>query len=356
MVNTKMPIHSNSIKNDPRLKQMLDDSLNGSSLFRPSPFWQELANKHIQELDDFGFHNFKRTIALKYFTWGMLGMLAQHSVPLGMYFLRNPNTGPFRAKLTIGKTEENLPKAFSVVSGKLYAIFLDLLWQFVKSIDKKNLLSKIQEPTFGNPNLVRRHDGELISQDLCNSIHEFYSITSGLDHPEASFNTVLEIGAGYGRLAQVFLDTDQAKNYWIVDIPPALYVSQRYLSELYPDAKVFSYRPFSKFSEIAEELATCKIAFFSADQISLLPNKSVETVVCISNLHEMTREQISFYYEQIDRICTDYFYTKQWMKSIAKKNGFTIAKGDYPVKPHWSTSMDRRHPIQSWFFETLYRV
>ena len=97
--------------------------------------------------------------------------------------------------------------------------------------------------------------------------------------------------------------------------------------------------------------------FFSANQIQLLPDKIAGTFIAISNLHEMRREQIDFYFDEVDRLTRGVFYTKQWLSSrTTVEEGFVLRRGEYPVKPAWRNIYDERHPFQSWFFHALYAV
>ena len=216
--------------------------------------------------------------------------------------------------------------------------------------DKLKIFDKVEEPLIGNPFLIR-YRSKLISQDLCNSVHEFYSVVEG----DKKNSSVAEIGAGYGRLAYVFLTAFKNSSYCIVDISPALFVAQEYLSRMFPNERIFYFRPFGTFSEIKEEFEAARIRFIMAHQIEKIPEKYFDIVITVSSLHEMTREQIKNYFNQINRIGRDLVYTKQWRKSRTKDN-FYIKENEYPVPANWQVLYKRRHPIQRMFFEALYKI
>jgi putative sugar O-methyltransferase len=327
----------------PDLALMLQAMRSAKGIYVPSPFWERLAREHVTQLREHGFETFKRTINLRYFSWGLFGIFAHQIAPLAWWWLKSNRHSPAGARLATVSRDSGF---FGKAGGKLYALYVALLFQRVQAEDDRNLFAICREPLIGNPILVRVADGITVTQDICNSIQEFLRATQSNPRPRH----VLEIGAGYGRLATVFLAASPGTKYWIVDIPPALYVSQRYLCEVYPELKIFKFRPFERFSDVEAEVAASDICFFMNDQIEMLPAKSVDISICISNLHEMTRDQIAHYFKQIDRMTAGIFYTKQWMRSIAKENGFTIARADYPVPPHWVATFNARHPIQSWFF------
>jgi putative sugar O-methyltransferase len=219
-------------------------------------------------------------------------------------------------------------------------------------LDNLGLLDKVTEPELGNPFLIS-YRGRPISQDLCNSIHEFYRSTSMSALSKSSFR-IAELGAGYGRLGQVYLSTLPNASYCVIDIPPALYVSQRYLAEVFPNQPVFKFREFGSYEEVRLEFEAARIRFLAAHQIELLPPDQFDLFVNISSLHEMTRAQIANYLKQIDRLCRGHFYSKQWRISRAKGNGFTLRETEYPIPDNWREVFHRQHPIQRMFFEALY--
>ena len=215
---------------------------------------------------------------------------------------------------------------------------------------KSGLFERLEEPTLGNP-LPVRLNGKLISQDLANSLIEWCEIRALMKRvslPEQP--QILEIGAGYGRLAYVCLKAGRYK-YVIVDIPPALTLAEWYLENIFPNLRVFGFRDFTNFSDIAEELAAADIAFLSMQQIELLPDEFCQVGVSISSLHEMRFDQIQFYKQQLDRLTTGCIYFKQWNEWRNPIDLLTIGRSDFLMPESWSLVLDRRHPIQGDFCE-----
>jgi hypothetical protein len=135
-----------------------------------------------------------------------------------------------------------------------------------------------------------------------------------------------------------------------------LYLSQRYLTTVFPDLPVFRFRPFRTYGEVAPEFETARLRFLAPHQLELLPEKSFDYFINISSLHEMTLAQVEQYFRLIDRQCRYRFYTKQWRVSRTPVNGCTLREHEYPVPARWHTVYHRRHPIQRMFFEALYDV
>lgn len=329
------------------LSDMFKELKKSPFLYQPSIFWDDLNKVHLNYLSNDGFSNFKRTVNSKYFSWGTLGIIVHQSSPILNEFLRG-NLVPL-----IDSSFEDYQKKFNYLSALTYRVYLASLFEFISQNDSLKILENTEEPRVGNPFMVK-YKGKLISQDLCNSVYEFYSILKNLHLPEKI--KIAELGAGYGRLGYVLLKTLPSSTYCVVDIPPALFIAQNYLSKVFPKEKIFKFRPFKSFKEIKKEFEQSRIRFILPYQIELLPKKYFDLFINISSLHEMTRGQIRNYIKQIDRLCKGYFYTKQWRKSRTKDNQF-IKQNEYPIPKNWKVINSReRHPIQHMFFDSLYKI
>jgi putative sugar O-methyltransferase len=337
------------------LEAMTRGVLDGPSLLGPSPFWKGLSERHRKELEAWGFDNFKRTLNTQYFNWRTLGILV-HQWTVFRDWLRHPDLAVLSAEFPDPSFDGPGIAAFDPPSAWLYKTFVAMYADLIRRMDPLRLMERLEEPDLGNPFTIV-HRRRRVSQDLCNSLHEFYSVrdedpvTAG----EAPIH-VMELGAGYGRLAFVFLSTPERPSYTIVDIPPALYVSQRYLTAVLPDVTAFRYRPWTEFEAVRNEFEAARLRFLLPHQASLLPARSVDIFINISSLHEMTRDQVTHYFKLMDTLCRGKVYVKQWRRSRTPVNGVTFSEYDYPIPPTWRTRFHRRHPIQRWFFEALYDV
>lgn len=343
----------NKLVIDKKLDEMFAELQKAPPIYRPSKFWEQLNSIHIQQLSKDGFDDFKRSVNLRYFNWGILGIFWHQLSPVFSELMRGNITPFFRTDFVNYKSQSGKTlKSFDFISAWIYKTYVATLFDYVSRSDELNILRDIDEPLIGNPFVIKYKDMST-SQDLCNSVHEFYSSAEKLDYQKA--NHIAELGAGYGRLAYVFLKTLPKASYCIIDIPPALYMAQEYLSKIFHKEKIFYYRPFKSFAEIKEEFDSSRIKFIMPHQIEHLPDSSFNMFINISSLHEMTRAQISNYLKHIDRLTTGYFYCKQWQKSRTEDNSF-IRENEYPIPRNWETIYKHRHPIQRKFFEALYRV
>jgi putative sugar O-methyltransferase len=294
------------------------------------------------------YENFKRTVARNYFTWIVNPLNKQIRFLMSEAGLFNSIGMFFRALRS--PRHEFLKKKHTVY----YNLLTNLLWTYVEKNDTEGLLAKLIEPAEGNPLEVQRN-GRLISQDLANSVLEYKAILHPkLDRREV--RTILELGPGYGRTAYVFLALQPGCRYILVDIPPALYVAQRYLASVFPDRRIFSFRPFDDFEQVKSDFEDASIIFLTPNQMGLLPDKSIDLFLNISSLHEMRLDQIRYYFTEIERLTRRYFYFKQWKETTVPFENETIREADYPVGEGWTLIYRQQCAVQHKFFEALYEL
>jgi putative sugar O-methyltransferase len=334
-----------------RLESMFAAVNSGDARARPSKYWIELNRMNLAQLRQYGYENFKRTIALNYFTFvRILPWDSQIIFLLCHLRLRDSLACAWRAFRT---PKHDYFTAFKWIHGLLYNFLTLASWEYSRKVVRDQNLLALREPPEGNPSLITDRFGALISQDLANSIIEISAMNPSL----RPGSVVLELGAGYGRDAYAILATNPGIKYVIVDIAPALWVAETYLCHQFPNLRIFCYRDFQHFTDIEEDFSACDIAFFLSTQISQLPDGIVELIINVSSLHEMRLEQIGFYLRQFDRLLKEggTFYFKQWKRGVVPIEDIVIHQQDYPIPTNWICELSREAPIQSKFFEERYR-
>ena len=332
----------------PEIQAMFDEFPRYRKEILPSKYWEELNRKNLQQLADSKYENFKRTLARNYFTWIVSPFNNQ------LRFLMR-EAGAWQSiriffSALFAPRHELLKKKHTI----FYNMLTNLLWVYVEKNDAEDLLDRLSEPREGNPPEVMRN-GRLISQDLANSLLEYEAIL----HPDLDrrdVRTILELGPGYGRTAYVFLTLQPGCRYILVDIPPALYVAQRYLSSVFEGRKIFRFRPFDDFEQVQSEFEDAHIIFLTPNQLELLPDKSIDLFLNISSLHEMRMDQIRYYFGEVDRLTSKYFYFKQWKETTIPYENETVTEADYPVRDDWRLINRQQCKVQKPFFEALYEL
>lgn len=314
----------------------------------PSRYWEELNKTNLEQLSAHGYESFKRTLALNYFTF----IVSRKDVQVR--FLQNHLPPWSAAACAAASALRGRHPGLAWKQSLLYTYHTLLIWEYMRRTAPGALADRLSEPQEGGPFQIYSR-GKLVSQDLANSVLEYLSITEPIAGSD-DLKSVMELGAGYGRTAYVFLKLMPALRYVVVDIPPALYVAERYLSSQFTERRIFPFRQFSTYGEIKEEFESARIAFLLPHQAELLPDKSFDLTVNISSLHEMRMDQVRYYFAQIERLTRRWFYLKEWKMSRNPFEKEQFGENDYPVRPGWSKLFHRECRVQTEFFEAMYRL
>lgn len=346
------------------IEQMKQELLASPTVYHPSAFWKTIGDVNERVLGWSGEANFKRTLNQNYFNFIPTSrddarMTRMRRLTRGFdqntsaqYVIHDPDRDPalwiscypgyfiFREPDRAAKRE-------------LYREYIALIFEYALRRDRSGLLATLEEPNLGNPIRVHRN-GRLISQDIINSLRERNSIVAGRGSDSNARFALAELGAGYGRLGHVLLQTTQCR-YFVFDIPPALHLSQWYLTTLFPARRAYRFRHFERFEEIESELSRADIAFFTPNQLAKFPSGYFDVFATISSIHEMRRDQIDHFMTLMGRTTKSTLYLKQQHKYVNPIDNLTIGKDDYPVPAGWSPWRERFDPINPGFFERLYR-
>jgi putative sugar O-methyltransferase len=301
---------------------------------QPSKFWQELAQAHQQDLERYGVDTCKRHQALRYFTWRWNWASIRHSEQM-RFLLKHSSPGTL-LRCAIERADLSDRSWLGIDWPKrdrwLYAYATRLLWTYAAQVDTVGT-TRLEEPSVGAPLPVRSR-GRLISQDLANSAVEVTAINRALAGRRPL--SILEIGAGYGRTAFALMHLFPEATYTVVDIDPALEICRWYLSQLFPSDRLRLLKP----AEVAGVL-----------------DGSVDLILAISSLQEMTQEQVAGYVAVMDRVAAGgVVYLKQWLRWRNPADGIELTFNDYPIPTDWRPIFWERAPVQTDFWQAAWLV
>ncbi|KKS83711.1 MAG: hypothetical protein UV59_C0033G0009 [Candidatus Gottesmanbacteria bacterium GW2011_GWA1_43_11] len=317
-------------------------------------YWiNTINNQRIAQLITSGYENFGHTLAIEYCAW-----------------YDNP-TEPNISKLTSSRLDflirhlskhevanaKKLAKRIPVspYTVKEYNLITLLIWQYVKNQGLQKESEILSESMEGNPPAIH-FEGRLISQGLAHSFLEYDTIRKNA-HIN-SIKSTMSIGPGYGRTTYVLQRLLNIQKSILVDVPPALYIAQRYLGNLLPEKKIFKYRKFTSFAKIEKEFQNAEIVFLMPWQIELLPEKCVDLILAIDSFDDnMNMKAIKKYLKYIGILGKHYFYLKCW-KEWKNEDGIIKWGGEknYPIPTNWEILVNRSCRAQTDFFETLYQL
>ncbi|MGD0340086.1 MAG: putative sugar O-methyltransferase [Bacteroidales bacterium] len=336
------------------IKSMIQTLINSPEIYQPSKLWLYYMIVNIFQLESEGIENFKRTVNHNYFDWCADENMSIHWLALKTE-LGWSDSDLNEIEKYVSVPGEMKPPELTDSLWKKYIQLVCMLWEVTNKHDTLKLLDRVKEPSLGNP-ITISYKGKTITQDICNTVMEVNSIIKATKLNTKKINRIAELGAGHGRVGNILLQTLDNIQIVILDIPPALYISQWYLTNLYPEKSAFKYRDFSNYVQIQEEFEHSSIAFLSPAQIELFPDGIFDLFINISSLQEMTLPQIEMWFNQIDRVCKGWFYTKQYIESRNPFDEIIIHQRDYPAKSTWKEIFNQTCLIQKEFFEVLYRL
>lgn len=191
--------------------------------------------------------------------------------------------------------------------------FKFLLFHQIQLKDSKFFANyeRIGSTALGNPVSLRTSSGLEINLDHFFSVEEFTFLNENM--PLDGVDHILEIGAGFGRLAQALIKLVKGiRKYTIIDLPQILLLSALYLE------KVLSKAEFQK------------INFVNALLFYESPNDfgPLDLVINIDSFQEMPGETVKFYFDRVID-SSRFFYTKN---AIGKYAPETVGLYDIPLK------------------------
>jgi len=350
---------------------IIDTRVSALQEVAPSRFWRTHLERHVQMLANSGLENFKRTVGHHYISFMSLDIhFDQVQSALRLWRLHNSKrvlrTHSVRPSASSGflYEGEDLYRLSKSEYWDAYVLMTALLFEYALLDDHLQLLSKIRESRIGNPleifipvsscDVGESPSYQLISQDLSHISRELnYMNRHGVN---VTGKRVLEIGAGYGRLCEPVLSLG-ASQFVIVDISPALIVSQFYITNtLSEEFRVFKFREFSHWSDVEEEFLSSHVAFLSADQIRFLPDKYFDLSINILSIMEMTRISQRFYLRELHRLTSGFFYSKQYTLQQNPYDVISTTREDYIFPEEWESVDRRTDPAYSRIYQELFVI
>lgn len=332
------------------LEQMLLDLYMTPSHKRyATDHWVNKNNQTIAELVSTGYKNFRHTIATEYCAWfddPAAPVVAQRTQEKLDFFARHLSLEQVASAKKLSQKYPVSPHTF-----KQFNLITLLLHQYVKNQGLSRELARLSESAQGAPPAINI-EGKLISQGLLYSLLEYDTIRQYADIN--SIHSIMSIGPGYGRTTSIFLRLRPIRKCIFVDLPPALYICQRYLTTLFPEKRAFKYRQFTSFREVEPEFSSAELVFLMPWQIEALPPRSIDLIMAVDSFDDMNMSTIKKYLKYIGIMGKKYFYMKCW--KARESEGKILKWGEYPIPTSWQVLVDRECRVQTSFFESLYQL
>lgn len=332
-----------SYKLDLDLELMIDDLTLSHNFNNYSPYWNELAKKHIELLNEYGIENFKQTIERIHY-WGEGNIKSKLLEPI------------WHNEITISYNKKELEKKYNFCSEKESLEHNQsnlVLLNYLENNGYKKYLNKVEENKFGN-SILFHYKNKQFSHSLLNSLLEIDTIQKYINFDEN--RSILEIGAGSGRICSALLQIEKNLKYTIADIPPTLYVAQTNLSNVFKEKKIFKYRKFNSFKEIENQFIASDIRFLLPEQIKLIPRKFFDISIAVDCLHEFKKNQVEDYFSEFDRLSKFFYFKCQNMQSAIFERKEKYNFNNYPIRNNWKKIIHEKCFIPNGYFEAMYKI
>ena len=228
-------------------------------------------------------------------------------------------------------------KGLTISESLQYNLVLLILYEQIKSkkiFQKYELINKeVYEKYTPCINL----DNKILSQNMIISMQEcekIFELTSSIKKPLK----ILELGAGYGRTANMVLSMSEGVKYVIADLPLSINFSMKNISQSFKNKKIKAGFKIDNTQEMMQAFNDNDILFILPHQIKLFEPKTFDLTISIGNLCEMEKKQIE-YYMNVYEIVSNFLYMKVWDISGLPFSFYAYydvnKKEDYAIKKHW---------------------
>jgi putative sugar O-methyltransferase len=201
---------------------------------------------------------------------------------------------------------------------------LELCYYYCCFVDNRKLITQIGDSGLGAPNIIMTINGKKYTIHFLRYFLQYLYLTKFIDFQTLS--GIVEIGGGYGGLAEVILKFNPHIIYVDIDIPPQTYIAQQYLDACF-SGKVFGYTDVKRDIEILGDLRTQihagkQVFVLCPWQLPFLRGE-YDLFVSSASFQEMEPEIVENYARYLKHLSMRYGYIRAMPEgtSVAKKPG-----------------------------------
>ena len=347
----------NKIKTNPNLdediKKITNAFIKSESYNYVSTWWHVLNIKNFKSLAEEGVSKYGTNISTSYYTFFDLS-----NDYLGASFENIKDSLDIKLNGELFKIQNGINYKESL----FYNSICLLLYENLKKTKYLNHLKQLNDNTYlGFNDPFIKIDGTNVSTDKIVSLFDLENINK-FNNLE-NVNSILEIGAGSGRLSECILTFYNKINYVVCDIPPALYISYYRLKKAFPEKKISILVEDNDQNSLQHQIKKNDISFIFPHQLKLLKKNSFDTVLAVDCLHEMEKKTISLYFNLINEL-TNNFYFSIWKKSkvlysarlFKRTERLDFEKGDFPIPKNWKNTFKENSIFPEGYFYLGYKT
>lgn len=316
LVNDNTPYQ---LDDDPELLDlMVSDMKNAEEVYQPTNYWSDSVMETIDDLKKSGLTNLRRRTTGAFASFG-----ATEPMPeiFNNMTSKNPNLAAVISQLfrvLNGNILRNLPiLPLYLTLGDLYAVMEDLCQSKAIGIWVKSM-NGLEASRFGNP-YGFESEGCFRTASLYYYYMRYAYVARHINLDE--IDTIVELGPGSGKQAEVLKKLHPHLTLVLLDLAPQLYVCERFLNKVFPDA-VASYRAGQQPGDITD-LEPGKIYFFGNARMADLRECGRTIFWNAASFGEMEPHVVKNYADKISTFADALFL----MQRFAGKQLGEVSKG-----------------------------
>jgi putative sugar O-methyltransferase len=294
--------------------------------------WGSIGTDHRQMIERYGFASFKRHINFQYGQWAVSTLRSRFTLTVLAALIRR-GVIPRHTRVDWSDADGIIwPDEEPNTRWRLraYAFYCGLLWQYAVRHDRLGAMRAL-EPSLGRPMPIY-FGGRLISQDIAMASLDLNRMADEM--PLMAKTRVLEIGAGYGRLAYLLRSLVPNVQYSIVDISPALAISQGYLTSIFGEAS--------------------GMRFLLPHQLDEIPDNYFDLALNVSSFDEMPPAVSIGYLKTIGRVCRGHLFLSGYARSSHR--GQRLGVDELPYDPTWKAVYDAPHNLFPGWVDRVFQI
>lgn len=288
------------------LDEMMADCRHLKECFRPTPYWAGYVDSMVDMLRCGALNDFRANKI-----GAMIGGL-ESDPPLIQYDLNRSRllSNKYSRKIPyfqefLGWASNILNKAVArmpvtVAHGITVDDILMLAYNFAEAVGRRNgaaPLDKVADSALGHPMRMFQVEGRPYTMGFLRYYMRYTYAARYIDFSTARIT--VELGAGSGMQTAMIKRLHPEMIFVIFDMPPSLYVGERYLDSLFP-GDVVGYRQCKDIPGLSS-LQPGKIYFFPNWRISMLDTAQYDIFWNARSMTEMEPEIVSMYLSHVTR-------------------------------------------------------
>lgn len=198
---------------------------------------------------------------------------------------------------------------------------------WLNTVGKTSPISDLETPIIGNP--YGYYLDETFIRAGVDYQHYYATIIKRLTNNSNAQKFVLELGGGFGGLADFLLRDTPGLTYIDVDLPENMALTAFYLLSAYPNKKIALY---GEIDHTTEDLSQYDAVLLPNFSIADLKDDSIDLSFNSYSLAEMPLETVTNYINHFNRITTKFIYHVNHTKfSTVKADDFPIDLDKFEV-------------------------